>query len=367
MGSTTYARNLLAALRESGRAPLLLEDRFVGAGAKSLAENVVRWLRARASGTVRLRPAESALAARDIFRLAQVRFDASGDLLSLVPPFAGGVMHWTYPVPIRMEGWANLYTVHDAIPLDLPDLTPIDAGRHRRLLTAIEAQAARLVTVSDRARLDIAAAMGFAPDRIVNCGQGVEIDEAPTTSALLEGISPGRYFLVCGTVERRKNIPRLVEAWRAARTGLPLLVVGPDGFHADEAAAALANEGVVRIPHSPRADLLALMRDATALLFPTLAEGFGLPIVEAMALGTPVMTTRGGATGEVAGDAAALVDPTDIAEMALTIRRLAADPLWAADLVERGHRRAPAFSRAAFLDRLLPVYDAAIADLARLP
>ena len=367
MGSTTYARNLLAMLEENGRAPLVLDDDrpLREAGRKTLAEKSLRWLRARMSGRVRLRQDGDRLAARDIFRLAQVRFDATGELLRLEPPLPRGVMHWTYPVPIRMAGWANLYTVHDAIPLLHPDLTPIDPVRHRRLLTVIEAGATRLVTVSAQARRDIAGALAIDPARIVDAGQGVVI-ETPASGPLPPGIRRSAYFLVCGTVERRKNIARLVAAWRAARTGLPLVVVGPDGHGAAEVAALLAGEGVIRLQHLPRADVLALIRDATALLFPTLAEGFGLPIVEAMRLGTPVMTSRGGATEEVAGGAAALVDPLDVGDMAQAIGRLATDRGWTEGLVACGHDRAAAFSRLAFAERLLPLYDSVIAEMTRL-
>ena len=175
----------------------------------------------------------------------------------------------------------------------------------------------------------------------------------------------------CGTIEPRKNLARLITAHRASGTTTPLILAGPDGWRAKEEIAAGGAEvrplvaltqgeqgGVWRAPWLPRPDLLDLLRGARALLFPSLAEGFGLPIAEAMTLGVPVLTAAGGATGEIAGDAAILVDPHDTAAMAGAIAALDGDGALRGRLADAGLRRATLFSVEACLGRLAAIYNA---------
>jgi glycosyltransferase involved in cell wall biosynthesis len=129
-----------------------------------------------------------------------------------------------------------------------------------------------------------------------------------------EGLSPegsradGDYVLAVGTLEPRKNLARAAEA--AAQAGAELRVVGARGWGDVEA------NGVRWLGEVDDAELARLLRGARALVYPSLYEGFGIPILEAMSVGTPVVTSRGGATEEVAGGAAVLVDPLDPASIA---------------------------------------------------
>ncbi|WP_156678428.1 glycosyltransferase family 4 protein [Sphingomonas profundi] len=353
-GVSTYARSLAAALVRIADAPLVVRSD----GARR-----ARLLRALPPGARRLVPGgghggiSEGLVGRDIFRVAQVHFDLYGRPLPLRAPGPPGIMHWTYPVPLRLLGWRNVYTVHDAIPLDQPDLTPINVRRHARLLRAIMRDAAAIVTVSDDARGAIAAATGCDPAFVANCAQPVILPcEPPPPPA---EFAPGSYFLFCGSIEPRKNLARLAAAHRASGTALPLLIAGPDGWRAEEVTAAIAAGGghVVRLPYQGRDALIGLVAHARALLFPSLAEGFGLPVAEAMALGTAVMTSAGGALAETAGGAALLVDPQDIAAMAGAIADLGRNDALVADLAERGRVRAADFSLDRFAARLRRFYD----------
>jgi glycosyltransferase involved in cell wall biosynthesis len=298
------------------------------------------------------------LTARDLFRRAHIHFGLFRRPLAIVAPGPPGIMHWTYPLPIVMRGWANIYTVHDAIPLTHPDLTSINPRRHRAVLAALATVAVRFVTVSEAARREIVAATGGADDFVVDAGQAIDATPA-TTGQLPAGLRPDGYLLFCGAIEPRKNLTRLLDAYRRSGAALPLVIVGPDGWRAGPIAARIARTpGVLRLPFQDRETLRRLIAEARALLFPSLVEGFGLPVGEAMALGTAVLTSAGGALEEVAGDAALLVAPADVDALASAIGRLANDDALVLRLAKAGRVRAAAFTPDRFAERLTGIYRA---------
>jgi glycosyltransferase involved in cell wall biosynthesis len=144
------------------------------------------------------------------------------------------VMHWTYPLPLIFEGVANIYTVHDLIPLTHPHLTDIEPARFKRIISRIVSRAAHIVTVSETSRRDIIRLLGVPCDRVTNTYQPVAVDDSPNDPP------PERqgHFLFCGTIEARKNVGRLIAAYRASGAQAPLILVGPRGFRADAELAA---------------------------------------------------------------------------------------------------------------------------------
>lgn len=350
-GVGRYADTLLATLREAGAAPMVLT-------AAATRRTGWRWIRAVGPGVRQARragPGGSLVGPPELFQEAQIYFDLHRRLMPVEVDAPAGIMHWTYPVPLRLQGWRNLYTVHDAIPLMRPELTPIDTRRQRRLLQAVAGVADRLVAVSEAARRDIVETLG-CPDALVTAvPQGVAA--LPAHAAAPAGLAPGGYFLACGSVEPRKNLARLAEAHAASGSSRPLVIAGPDGWRSAEVTAQLAGHpGVVRLPYQTSESLGALVRDARALLFPSLAEGFGLPVIEAMIMGVPVMASSLPALRETAGDAALLVDPEDIQAMAAAIARLDRDDALGEALSTAGRARAAAFSLPGYARRLAAVH-----------
>lgn len=151
---------------------------------------------------------------------------------------------------------------------------------------------------------------------------------------------PDSFVLWVGTLEPRKNLDGLVEAV-SRMPGLELVVVGPDGWNVDgtDVLAPLGNR-VHRLGQVDEHDLSALYRLASVFAYPSLLEGFGLPVLEAMAHGTPVVTSMGTATEEVAGGSARLVDPRDPASIAAAVESVFDEHQKTSDLVARGRRRA---------------------------
>jgi glycosyltransferase involved in cell wall biosynthesis len=160
----------------------------------------------------------------DLYRLAQRRFTATGTLLELTLPDPPAIVHWSHPMPIHVAGAANLYTVHDLIPITDPDLTGIVERRYRRLLARLSAVAAQFVTVSESVRGDLQARFSLTGEQVSCCYQAVDPGLPGTLPAALV---PGDYLLAIGRVESRKNIAALLTAHRRAATGLPLVIAGP--------------------------------------------------------------------------------------------------------------------------------------------
>jgi alpha-1,3-rhamnosyl/mannosyltransferase len=166
------------------------------------------------------------------------------------------------------------------------------------------------------------------------------------------------------SLEPRKNLGRLLDAWEAlsedVREDRVLVVVGSAGWMqraVRRRLGALSRDGSVRLlVRVTGLELAALYRRARVVVFPSLAEGFGLPVAEAMACGAPVVTSNRSSMPEVAGGGAVLVDPEDVTAISDGIRQVLADGELRRDLRERGPERAARFSAETLVPRLLEVY-----------
>jgi len=177
----------------------------------------------------------------------------------------------------------------------------------------------------------------------------------------------GSFLLAVGTVQPRKNYIRLVEAFRQLdRANLTLVIAGGRGWLDDplyERIAALGLENRVRmLGFVPDKDLPALYSAARVFAFPSLYEGFGLPILEAMACGTPVVTSRASSMPEVAGDAALLVDPLDTDALAEALASALDDELLRSSLIEKGLERATVFTWEAAAHKLVDRFQRLLAQ-----
>jgi glycosyltransferase involved in cell wall biosynthesis len=328
-------------------------------------------------------PAFNRLASgRDLFTLAHLLFRRTGRFLNVRMADPPEVMHWTYPVPLRMVGVRNIYTLHDLVPLKLPYATLDGKAHYLALVAQCLRHADQLCTVSESSRRDVIVQFGIDPARITNCYQTaplpVEIlaGNAAKDAAVIEGMFGLRrrgYFLYYGAIEPKKNVQRLVEAYLASGIETPLVIVGRSWGPAAEQILAGAGDPergfygremsarIIRLDYLPRSLLLRLVRGARALTFPSLYEGFGLPVLEAMRLGTPVLTSTTGAVPEITGDAAMLVDPYDNDAIGAALQRLDRDEGLRMRLETDGPVRARLFSDDAYRQRLAGLYAAALA------
>jgi len=195
---------------------------------------------------------------------------------------------------------------------------------------------------------------------------GVDALDAKSAAAAIDSARakyglPQRYFLFIGTLQPRKNIQRLIQAfrrWREDHDGA-LVLAGAKGWLFDEAWLEGA-DNVHVTGYIDEADKGGLLAGATALVFPSLYEGFGFPVVEAMHCGCPVIASKTSSLRELVGDAGLLVDPLDVADIAAAMGRCSDDEGLRAGLVARGFRRAGRFSWSAAAAKVLAAFDEAI-------
>jgi glycosyltransferase involved in cell wall biosynthesis len=260
-------------------------------------------------------------------------------------------------------------TLHDLAFVDHPEHFSRMGRRFFDSALGIIRHEADLVLCSSSATLARCAEIGLERDRLRLVPLGVDIEpatEADVARTRAEYSLEGRYVLWVGTVEPRKNLPRLLNAFAALETEAQLVLVGPQGWN-EELGARLAElppgvrDRIRVLGFVPHGDLGPLYAGAAAFAFPSLLEGFGFPVVEAMAQGTPVVTSRGTSTEELAGDAGLLVDPRDRDELAAALQRVLDDGELATRLGGLGRSRAALYSWARSADLVLDAYGEASA------
>ncbi|MGY5800739.1 glycosyltransferase family 4 protein [Rhizobium hainanense] len=418
-GVATYTRSLMSTAQSLGyqtgvvhgipgnvpkdpvlREVLLFDDASARVpGAVAIAR---RWLRRRIaapfgvrpvpiplSGTVILKSLQSQFgtsdavyAANDLFQLARYHFKRYGNSLTMKFEIQPDLLHCTYPMPIAAKRALNIYTIHDLVPLRLPYLTEDDKRYHYKMLRSLVRRADHIVTVSETSRADIIKVLGADEARVSNTYQAVHVPErlrekpADVVADEVAGIFHldwKGYFLFFGAFEPKKNISRLIEAYLAAKTSKPLIIVGAPGWKGAETQQLIdddrfrfylrAEDRILPQRQIQRFDfvsyplLISLIRGARAVLFPSLYEGFGLPVLESMQLGTPVLSSTEGSIPEIAGNAALLVDPYDTEEMRKAIVSLDQDDGLCASFAKSGPRQAARFSTDRYQQKVSALYD----------
>ena len=325
------------------------------------------------------------LNAPDLYGAAEYQFAITRRFQKVHNPGGAAIMHWTYPLPLRLANARNIYTLHDLVPLLLPYTTLDRKSAYLKLVRQCVREADRIATVSEASRQDIIRLLDCPPEKVVNTYQSVDLpahmvdmpdDEVRAKVEGIFGLTYKNYFMFFGAVEPKKNVGRMIEAFLSSNLDAQLAIVGPTGWQseqelrffnelsarakpraADGTGAASSSERLFRFEFVPLSLLVALIRGAKATVFPSLSEGFGLPVLESMLLGTPVITSGVGATAEVAGDAALLVDPYDTRDIAAAMRKLDGDRELCARLSVAGRQRAAFFSPARYRERLQVLYE----------
>lgn len=283
-----------------------------------------------------------------------------------------------FALPPTCRGVHTLLTVHDLSFMRHPDAF-VPALR-RYLEQVVPRSVARADTVladSTHTRSDLVTLLGVSQEKIRVIKPGVDHRfrprPRPTTpgAQCISSSPPGRlrrlydladapYVLSVGTLQPRKNYVRLIEGFVRARTGrhsdLQLLIAGGRGWLYDDVIEEASKHVSVRLlGFVEDSDLLALYRRAALFAFPSLYEGFGLPVLEAMACGTPVVCSNTSSLPEIAGDAALLVDPFDVQALSSAMKRVLEEAELRKQMIDRGFARARRFTWAQAAQQLLEV------------
>lgn len=298
------------------------------------------------------------------FRIEYLRAAALGVPFSAERQLQGRVCAFHAPdhlIP-KLRSVPVIATVMDLIPLLHPEWASKSLRRLKNWAFSKSIHwADHIITISEFSKRDIVEHQGIAPERITVTPLGVDeaffttLPETALAQAREKYGLPEQFFLFLGTLQPRKNLDRVLEAhykvFRDRNRGAvaPLVIIGKQGWGVDHLLpriAELEQRGLVRwLDYVPRNDVIALLQSARALLFPSLYEGFGLPVVEAFASRCPVVTSTTTSLPEVAGSAGWLVDPMDVEALAEAIDHLrAASDREIAAKVEAGYERARGFT-----------------------
>jgi glycosyltransferase involved in cell wall biosynthesis len=279
------------------------------------------------------------------------------------------LFHATEHLLLPLRGTPTVLTVHDLIFRRYP-------AHHKRLnrwylnasMPLFCRRAGHLIAVSEQSKRDVIEAYGISPDKITVIYEAADPRFCPQPVEIVADVRaryglPDRYLLFVGTIEPRKNLGRILTAFeRLHAAGLTdaLVIVGKRGWLYDDfftrVEGSPAKQAVIFPGFIPDADLPAVYAGSQALAFPSEFEGFGLPVLEAMACGTPVVCSNTSSLPEVAHNAALLIDPLDVDALTDALRRVLSDPALAANLRARGLTQAARFSWARAAEETRAVY-----------
>ena len=296
------------------------------------------------------------------FRFPNFKFSVFSSTFTWLP-FIGGskfsqpldIIHATDHYIPNVGKAPLVATLMDAIPLSHPEWTNSSLRSIKNYFWKRTAKwADKIITISEFSKIQISEKFRIPKDKIIVIPLGVaerwfkEIPESVIANVVTKYQLNKDFFLFIGTLQPRKNISRLIEAYLslpdAIKNNRPLVIVGRAGWGCRDLVNKLSSNyfgsSVRWLEHLPEDDLLPLLKGANALVYPTLYEGFGLPVLEAFASKVPVISSNTTSIPEVAGDAALLTDPYDSSSIALGMQKIIEDPNLSSDLIKKGYLRA---------------------------
>jgi glycosyltransferase involved in cell wall biosynthesis len=349
-GIARYARELLSALAYLGLSPLLLQSGDSVDGFHSIRLRGARLL----PGLLTLGQIEIGLHSR--WHGLELIHDPTGT------------------APLLLSTQKRVVTIHDALPFIYPDTSStLDWLVYHYWLPYATRFVDQIVTDSSRSKSDIARFLGVQMERItvIPLAAGKQFRPLPEdeVTPVLERIGiQDHYILFVGSLEPRKNLINLLEAYTLLlnwSSEWNLVIVGARNFWKSESSKKFVEQHNLKsyvhfLGYIPDEDLPALYNGADLFVFPSLYEGFGLPVLESMACGTPVVTSNTSSLPEVAGDAAYLVDPQNVEEIADALKHVLSDVDLANDLRSRGLERAQNFTWEKTASQTIAVYEQAL-------
>lgn len=287
------------------------------------------------------------------------------------------IFHSPHSIPIPARKAKLIVTIHDLFFLKHPDMVDWNVRKdHKRLTNAYLSKVRKIITVSNNSKKDILELLDVNPNIITVIYEGVDnIFRVINDRAYLDNIRkkyklPHEFILFIGTVSPRKNPNGIIKAISILRKrGLKdifLIMIGPKGWRADETFRLISennlDESVKHLGYVPYEDMPYIYNISRLLVYPSLYEGFGLPPLEAMACGIPVISSNISSMPEILGDSALLVDPYNPHEIADSIERLLYDESLRNTFIEKGQERTHLYSWENTAKKVLEVYNEVVKE-----
>lgn len=282
------------------------------------------------------------------------------------------IFHSPHSIPIPARKAKLIVTIHDLYFLKHPDMVGRDVREdHRRLSINYLNKVRKIITVSDNSKKDIIELLDVTPEKVTVIYEGVDdifrvVNEETTLENVRERYRlPHEFILFIGTISPRKNPRGLIESISILRNrglkDLSLIMIGPEGFKTDEVLRLIhernLEDSVRHIGYVPYEDMPYIYNISSLLVYPSLYEGFGLPPLEAMACGVPVIASNTSSMPEILGDAALLVDPYNPGEIADSIKKILHNESLRSSLIEKGLKKASSYSWEDTAKKVLKVYE----------
>nr|VFK41199.1 MAG: Glycosyltransferase involved in cell wall bisynthesis [Candidatus Kentron sp. TC]VFK56586.1 MAG: Glycosyltransferase involved in cell wall bisynthesis [Candidatus Kentron sp. TC] len=283
------------------------------------------------------------------------------------------VLHLTMPLPIRMKKAKKVVTVHDVIPLKIPNVVEVNLRHYLNVMETSLRTADLIFSISRHTKKDLIEKLNipdkkifvtYLPSAIPNDLLELEEDEIARFLAQYD-LERGKYFLFYGNMDPKKNIGNILRAFSVARTDCKLVIVGGKSWLSEDVERFFennrcdreSNRKIIRLPYQFFRSIVYLLKGARALLFPSIYEGFGLPVLEAMQVGTPVITSNISSLPEVGGDAVYYVDPYSIESIKTAIETLSDDERKLEEMSGEGLLQADKFSMRNYRDNISQGYE----------
>ncbi|HEY9641312.1 MAG TPA: glycosyltransferase [Coleofasciculaceae cyanobacterium] len=309
------------------------------------------------------------------YSTANVLYKKLGLKTQIAVPEKVDLWHATYPLPMQIRGAKKITTIHDLIPLRLPYATLDDKENFYFNVRDAIKESSAIITVSENSQQDLLTYFEEAdPDKIIVTYQPIALEPLDASrrevSEFLDryGLENQKFFLFVGAIEPKKNVGRLIDAYASLDTDFPLVIVGKKGWLWEDELAKLGyvadsknpSKQVKLLEYVSANSLRYLYRGAFCLVFPSLYEGFGLPPVEAMSFGCPVITSNVSCLPEVCGDAALYVDPYEVSDIKDKMEALLGSPALRSQLSNASQQVAEHFSMENYLRRIHTAYRQAL-------
>lgn len=308
--------------------------------------------------------------APELFKRAHYRHMLLRQFTEVRTPSDIDILHLTAPLPVYMRDVRIVTTIHDLIPIRLPDATPDNKAEFLDRIRKTVRNSDLILTVSQNSRSDIVELLGVDPDRVVVTYQSSDLEpltpiERETMPGVMRrfGLQTQGYALFVGAIEPKKNLRRLIEAFVETDSDIPLVIAGKREWMwekviggLEERLGAQAFQRLRFLGYVTRDELRHLYTGALFVAQPSLMEGFGLPALDALRFGRPLITSAGSAMPEVCGDAALYVDPWSQTEIRDKIEMLLADTDLRIHLERAGPKQAARFSFGNYVETLNAAY-----------